>query len=212
MARMSLTLAILAGGRSSRMGTDKAWVTVQGRPLITHILEQLRPACAETIIITNRPEAYAGLELPLFGDVWPEVGALGGLYSALHYATQPHVVCVACDMPYIVPALFDYLLSLRHTADVVLPRVAGEAEPFRAIYHRAQCLPAIHTALTNQQRRLISFLPHVQVREVPDAEWQRFDPAGVSFANLNTPEELARFEGAEASRPVDKETGKRGNR
>ena len=77
-AAMSLTLAILAGGRSSRMGTDKAWVPVRGRPLIAHILEQLRPACAETLIITNRPEAYLALELPLFGDVWPDVGALGG--------------------------------------------------------------------------------------------------------------------------------------
>src|SRR5713226_3707890 len=97
-----LTVAILAGGRSSRMGTDKSFVRVLGRPLIEDILAQVTGLGTETLIVTNRPDDYAYLRVPLFTDVLPDKGALGGLYSALHSATQRHVLCIACDMPFVV--------------------------------------------------------------------------------------------------------------
>jgi molybdopterin-guanine dinucleotide biosynthesis protein A len=185
----SLTVAILAGGRSSRMGTDKAFVRVLGRPLIEDILAQLAGLGSETLIVTNRPDDYAYLQIPLFGDVLPDKGALGGLYSALHAATQRHVLCIACDMPFVVRPLLDYLISLIPEGDAIVPRLGGEAEPFRAIYAR-DCLAPIRAALDAGRMRVISFFPAVRVRYVDEAEIDRFDPRRLSFFNVNTPADL----------------------
>ncbi len=186
---LPLTVALIAGGQSSRMGTDKAFVRVTARPLIEDILAQVNELGAETIIITNRPDNYRYLGLPLFGDVLPDLGALGGLYTALHSATQPHVLGLACDMPFIARPLLDYLIALRADADVVIPRLNGEAEPFRAVYARA-CLGPIRAALDAHRRRVISFFPEVRVRFVDESEVDRFDPAHRTFFNINTPEDL----------------------
>lgn len=184
-----LTVAILAGGQSSRMGTDKAFVRVLGRPLIEDILAQLAGLGTETILITNRPDDYAYLGVPLFGDVRPGTGALGGLYTAVECATQPQVLVVACDMPFVVRPLLEYLIGLTPEADAVVPRLAGEAEPFRAVYSRA-CRPAMAAALDANKRRVISFFPDVRVRWVEEPEIDRFDPQHMSFFNVNTPTDL----------------------
>jgi molybdopterin-guanine dinucleotide biosynthesis protein A len=184
-----ISVAILAGGRSARMGTDKAFVRVLGRPLIETSLAQLSGLGAETLIITNRPDDYAYLNVPLYGDVRPGLGALGGLYTALYHAAQPHVLVAACDMPFAVVPLINYLLSLRAEGDAVVPRLAGEAEPFRAVYSRA-CLPAIAAALDAGQLQVRGFFKDVRVRWVDEAEIDRRDPRHLSFVNVNTPADL----------------------
>ncbi|MEO6623336.1 MAG: molybdenum cofactor guanylyltransferase [Burkholderiaceae bacterium] len=184
-----LTIAILAGGRSSRMGTDKAFVRVLGRPLIEEILSRADGLGLERLIVTNQPAEYAYLGVPLFGDVLPGMGPLGGLYTALHSATRPHVLCIACDMPFVVRPLLDYLIGLIPEGDAIVPRLGGEAEPFRAIYART-CLAPIQAALEAGRMRMISFFPEVRVRFVDEAEIDPFDPQHLSFFNVNTPEDL----------------------
>ncbi len=186
----NVTVAILAGGRSSRMGTDKSFVRVLGRPLIEDVLAQLAGVGSETIIITNRTDDYRYLGRPLFADVLPDKGALGGLYTALHSATRPHVLCVACDMPFKVTPLLHYLLSLTDEGDAIVPRLAGEAEPFRAVYRREACLGPIRGALDAGRMRVISFFPEVRVRWVEEAEIDAHDPRHLSFFNVNTPADL----------------------
>lgn len=185
----ALTVALLAGGKSSRMGTDKAFVRVLGRPLIEDILAQVDGLGAETLIVTNRPDDYGYLGLPLFRDVLPDKGALGGIYTALHSATQPHVLCLACDMPFVVRPLLEYFISLIPEGDIVMPRLGAESEPFRALYSRA-CLAPIRAALDSGKMRVISFFPQVRVRYVDEPEIDRFDPAHRSFFNVNTPDDL----------------------
>lgn len=184
-----LSVAVLAGGQSARMGTDKSFVRVLGRPLIEVVLDQVAELGAEVFIVTNRPSDYGYLGLPLFGDVLPGKGALGGLYSAVHSASQPHVLCIACDMPFIVRPLLDYLIQLIPEGDAIVPRLSDEAEPFRAIYARV-CLGPMRAALDAGQMRVISFFPAVRVRFVEAAEIDRFDPRRLSFFNVNTPEDL----------------------
>ncbi len=186
----NVTVAILAGGRSSRMGTDKAFVRVLGRPLIEDVLAQLEGVGSETLIVTNRAEDYRYLGVPLFGDVLPDKGALGGLYSALHAASRPHVLCVACDMPFMVRPLIDHLLRLAPEGDAVVPRLGGEAEPFRAVYAREACLGPIRRALDAGKMRVISFHPEITVRWVEADEIDRYDPRHLSFFNVNTPADL----------------------
>lgn len=173
------------------MGEDKAFVRVRQRPLIEDGIEQLAGLGAETILITNRPAAYRHLGLPMFGDVLPDLGALGGLYTALYHASQPHTLCVACDLPFVKRPLLEHLIALRSEADAVVPRLSGEAEPFRAVYARA-CLAPIRRALDSGKRRVISFFPEVRVRFVDEAEIDRFDPQRLSFFNINTPDDLER--------------------
>lgn len=186
---LPLTVALLAGGQSSRMGTDKAFVRVSDRPLIEDILAQVEGLGAETLLITNRPEQYRYLGLPLFGDVLPDKGALGGLYSALYFSAHPHTLCLACDMPFVVRPLLEHLITLRAEAEVVMPRLGKESEPFRAVYSRA-CLAPIRASLEANRLRVISFFPAVRVRFVDEPEVDRFDPAHRSFFNINTPEDL----------------------
>jgi molybdopterin-guanine dinucleotide biosynthesis protein A len=171
------------------MGTDKSFVRVLGRPLIEDILAQVAGIGAETLIVTNRPDDYRYLGFPLFTDLLPEKGALGGLYTAIQASAQPHTLCIACDMPFVVRPLLDYVISLTSEGDVVMPRLGGEAEPFRAVYAHA-CLGPIRAALEAGKMRVISFFPDVRVRFVDEAEIDRFDPQHLAFFNVNTPEDL----------------------
>ncbi len=185
-----LTVAIQAGGKSSRMGTDKAFVLFDGRPMIEVVRAAVAGLGDELIIITNKPEQYAHLGLPMFGDLYPETGPLGGIYTALHAANHPHVLVVACDMPWLNRPLLEYMVELRRTADVVVPRWDKFPEPLHAVYSKA-CLEPIREKLEAEMFKITAFYGRVKVRFVERAEIERFDPDGRSFVNVNTPDELA---------------------
>jgi molybdopterin-guanine dinucleotide biosynthesis protein A len=188
MAENPITVAVLAGGKSSRMGTDKSFVRVLGRPMIERVLAAVDGLGAETHIITNRPDDYAYLGLPLHTDVLPDKGSLGGLYSALTYAAHDTVLVVACDMPFLARPLLGHLLALAPGHDVVVPRVAGECEPLHAVYGKA-CLAPIRARLDAGRFKVIGFYEDVRVRYVEEVELREFDPQLRSFVNVNTPEE-----------------------
>lgn len=190
-----LTAAILAGGKSARMGTDKAFVKLAGRPLIRHVLDRLAlvDAIRETLVITNRPDDYAHLGLPCIPDRVPGKGTLGGIYTALDAGQHAHVLVVACDMPLISPPLLAYMAELCAAAeppyDVVVPRVAGYPQGVHAIYS-ARCKTEIHAALAADRLKVIGFYDRVRVRYLDEAEYAPFDPHGRSFFNVNTPDDL----------------------
>jgi molybdopterin-guanine dinucleotide biosynthesis protein A len=191
-----VSLALLSGGRSDRMGRDKALMPFLGRPLILRILERLAPLTDEVILSTNHPADYGFLGLPLYPDLQPDSGALGGLYTSLIAAHGSIVVAVACDMPFASPTLFDYerkLLS-KTGADVVIPSTHQGLEPLHAVYRRETCLPIIRSALEAGKLKLIGWLPEVYVRMVPPEETARFDQQGLAFWNINTPEEFRQAE------------------
>ena len=171
------------------MGRDKSFVQVGGKPIVERIVEQLTGFGGETILITNKPDDYAYLGLPMFGDVLPEKGALGGLYTARYYARLPLALVVACDMPFVNRSLVEHLVELAGDYDAVVPRLGGEAEPFRAVYGRA-CLGPMRAALDAGKMRVISFFADVRVRFVEEAVIDRFDSQHLTFFNVNTPEDL----------------------
>jgi molybdopterin-guanine dinucleotide biosynthesis protein A len=191
-----LSLAILAGGPSSRMGQDKALMPLLGRPLIQRVLERLSRIADEVILSTNAPAEYAFLKIRTLPDMKAGQGALGGLYTILEAAKYPHVAAVACDMPFASPALFEYELelSLKNEADVVIPSTAEGLEPLHAIYRRETCLPIIRAALEAKSYKMTGWLHEANVRVVPPEVTVQFDPKGLAFKNLNTPEEFAQAE------------------
>jgi molybdopterin-guanine dinucleotide biosynthesis protein A len=186
----SLTVAIMAGGKSSRMGTDKSFVRLLGKPLIEHLLERIKGLGEETILITNRQAEYVHLGLPMFSDVLPEKGSLGGIYTAIHYSQQPYILVIACDMPFVNPDLLRYMIGLADGSyEVIVPRVEGYPEGLHAIYHK-DCLEPIRQRLEADQLKVVGFYDAVRVRYLDEPEYQSFDPQGLSFRNINTPQEL----------------------
>lgn len=192
------------------MGEDKALKMFLGRPLIQRVVDRLGPIADEMIVTTNRPQAYRFLGLPLFSDVKPGRGALGGLYTALASAKQDVVAVVACDMPFASPALLQAAsnLLLEEEQDVVIARSQEGYEPLHAVYRRAMCLPAIESAIAADQWRVIAWLPQVRVRLLTREEIQQYDPSGLAFWNVNTPEEFAQAEKIATSQSApDREHG-----
>lgn len=188
----SLTIAINAGGQSSRMGTDKAFVDIFGQPLIEHIIGRVAGlGQAETILITNRPDDYAHLGLTMVGDVLPDKGSLGGIYTALHHSQAAYTLVVACDMPFLNPALLRHMIALcdGDHYDVIVPRVEGYPQGLHAIYSK-NCLEPIRARLDADRLKVIGFYDDVRVRYIDEPEYAPFDPDGLSFSNVNTPEEL----------------------
>lgn len=163
-----------------------------GQPLIQRIVKRMSPLADELIVTTNQPGAYRFLSLPLFLDVRPARGALGGLYTALACARQPLVAVVGCDMPFASPSLLSFQARVLQDegADVVIPLMPAGYEPLHAVYRRETCLPAVEWALDNDQWKLISWFSKVKVRALSQEECRPHDPQGLAFANVNTPQEL----------------------
>jgi molybdopterin-guanine dinucleotide biosynthesis protein A len=191
-----LSVVVQSGGQSTRMGEDKALRNFLGRPLIERVVERLAPIADELLVTTNQPEAYAFLKLPLLPDLQPGHGPLGGLQTALISAKYPSVAVVACDMPFAsAPLLVAAAEALvREGADVVIAETSEGFEPLHAVYRRETCIPAIESALESEQRRMISWFPKVKVRRLTTMELTRYDPEGLAFWNVNTPEEFAEAE------------------
>ncbi len=184
-----VSVAILAGGQSKRMGRDKAFLEVGDRPVIERVIGQVQSLTDDLFISTNSPEKYAHLSLPLVPDIYPDKAALGGLYSVIRAARHPHVLVVACDMPFLKVALLQHLIDLAPSADVVIPLInPPQPETLHAVYSK-NCLPAIERCLLAGQLRMVGFFADVTVRYVERQEIAGFDPEFHSFVNMNTPED-----------------------
>jgi molybdopterin-guanine dinucleotide biosynthesis protein A len=199
-----LSAIILVGGRSRRLGRDKASEMVAGRSLLQRVVDAVSPLAQEIVLVGGRggsvpggrqafPPVECDLPLKRVEDVREGAGALGGLYSGLLAAEHSVVVALACDMPLINEPLLRYLRSLlTDEYDVVMPLWNDREEPLHASYRRT-CLPAIERLLDRVGRRFVDFLPEVRVRYVSQEEVARFDPEGRSFWNVNDEADLRRL-------------------
>ncbi|MBI4611046.1 MAG: molybdenum cofactor guanylyltransferase [Candidatus Rokubacteria bacterium] len=188
---MTVTGVIQAGGKSTRMGgKPKALIELGGKRIIERIVEALGTALSDLLIVTNTPESYAFLGLPMVPDVFPDHGSLGGIYSGLR-AARGDAFTVACDMPFLHPEVVRLVVSHAGTADVVIPRVGDRLETMHALYGKA-CLPHMEALLRARRFKIISFFDRVRVREIPEPEVARYRDPAVCFMNVNTPDELTR--------------------
>ncbi|MEA1976639.1 MAG: molybdenum cofactor guanylyltransferase [Chloroflexota bacterium] len=189
-----ITIAVQAGGKSSRMGEDKALVHLAGIPLIERVLARLDGLADEILITTNHPETLTHLNLRMAGDELPGTGALHGLKTALEAARGEIILVLSCDTPFVSRELLEHLLSRAHEADAIVPKHGDKYEPLQAVYNRARCLPAVEDALGSGERRMISFYPQVHVLPIEGPILGELDPSGLSFFNVNTAEDLERAE------------------
>lgn len=183
-----MTGIILAGGESSRMGADKAFLDISGTPVIGRVLRVLSGLFRRIIIVTNSPERYKGYDARVVKDSLGIRGPLTGIYSGMLASGDEYNFVVACDMPFLNPGLVSYISGLAEGYDAVVPRVGGLPEPLHAVY-RISLLPAMEKRLHGGKRQITGIFSDALVRYVSEEEIRRIDPELRSFVNLNTPEE-----------------------
>ncbi len=192
----AISVAILAGGQSRRMGRDKAFLPVGGRPVVERVVERVAPLSDDLLLIATTHAPYAHLPARLVGDVYPGKGSLGGIYTALQAARHDYCLVVACDMPFLNVELLRYLISLVDLSpnyDVVIPRVEEFPETLHAVYGK-RCLDPIQRRLLAGQLKIIGFFDEVRVHYVERDDVGRFDPEFRSFMNMNTPADWERIQ------------------
>ncbi|MBN1265049.1 MAG: molybdenum cofactor guanylyltransferase [Anaerolineales bacterium] len=175
------------------MGQDKALLPLMDKPLIEHVVDRLQGLGTDFLITSNNPEPLAYLGIRLVQDLVPGTGPLNGLLTALEAARGDPVLAAACDMPFVNADLFRYMLDRAHDFDVVVPYRAGYYEPMHAVYAKT-CIPAVQQSLARKAKRLTSFFSEVRVLLISDPVLAGFDPWGINFFNINTPQDLAEAE------------------
>ena len=187
--KLPYSAAILAGGRSRRMGRDKSMMEIGGAPIIRRIADTLGDIFPEILIIANEKEQYERMGLDVVGDIHPGNDSLGGLHTAVASAQGSHVFVAGCDMPLLRPELINGLASMVEDWDVVIPVKDDYPEPLCAFYGK-QCELPIEQSISAGRLKMIGFHEQVRVRRVEETAWRLWDPEGVSFLNANTPEEF----------------------
>jgi molybdopterin-guanine dinucleotide biosynthesis protein A len=189
---MRLTGVIQAGGKSTRMGGEpKALMDVGGARIVDRVVRALREVSDDLLLVTNTPDLYGSLGLPMVPDVFPDSGSLGGIYSGLAAAPGEAALTVACDMPFLSPDVMRLVTAHAGEADVVAPLVGGQWETLHACYGKA-CLGPIEQRLRAGRFKITGFFPDVRVLAVPEDEVARWGRPEVVFMNVNTPDDLAR--------------------
>lgn len=184
--------AVLAGGRSRRMGQDKSMMEIGGVPIIRRIADTLEAIFQEVFVVANEKDAYEQMGFAVVGDIHPGNDSLGGLHTAVVRAGRPHVFVAGCDMPLLQPALIHGLASMVEDWDVVVPVKDGYPEPLCAFYGK-KCAPHIEKSISAGRLKMIGFHEGVRVRRVEEAVWREWDAEGASFLNANTPEEFEKI-------------------
>lgn len=185
-----VTIAILAGGQSRRMGQNKSFVLLGDKPVFEHVLARLLLLERPVSVITNTPEHYAKYNLPMIPDMLSGLGTLGGIYTAIQTSKTDYTLCVACDMPFLNTSLLRYLIGLCGEHDLIVPRIGKYFEPLHAIY-RKTCIDPIDRQLKKNILQASGFYDAVKMRIVEETEIRPHDPDLRSFMNLNTPDDLA---------------------
>ncbi len=183
-----MNAVILAGGKSSRMGTNKAFLELKGKTFIELQIELLREMFDEIFISANTPSEYEYLNLPVFKDIYPDKGPLGGIYTSLINSSSFHTFMLACDMPFVESGLIKHLKDLTKEYDVVIPKSEKGLEPLHAFYSK-KCIDPIKRELDENNLRIISFFPHVNVKIVELNSLPPSDSFKNSIKNLNTRDE-----------------------
>jgi molybdopterin-guanine dinucleotide biosynthesis protein A len=185
----SLAGLVLAGGRSTRMGREKALVDFEGQPLILRVAERMARAADPVFLASATPGRLGLLDYAEVPDVAANCGPLGGLVAGLEASPHDLMAVAAVDMPYLSPELMEFLASLRQEEDAVVPVGTTGLEPLHAVY-AISAIPAMRRALAEGRYGLRRLLEGLRVREVPSSEWSHrgVDP-GFAF-NINTPADL----------------------
>ncbi|MEA3459109.1 MAG: molybdenum cofactor guanylyltransferase [Chloroflexota bacterium] len=191
MKEWRITAIILAGGRSHRLGLDKALLRLDGETLLEAAVKKVATLSDEVIVAVSGPLPYRLPGAHLVTDIHPGCGPLGGIHAGLAAASNFYSLVVACDMPFLNIELLRYMVEIAPGNDVVMPRLGTYLEPLHAIYSK-DCLKPIERRIEAENFKVSDFLSEVRVRYLEREDIERFDPEHLSFFNINTMEDLER--------------------
>jgi len=197
------TAVVLAGGKSSRMGRPKSLLLFDGEPLIAHIVRALKRMFAETVIVAAPEQELPDLPAILVRDEVAYQGPVGGIYYGLKAASGNFCFVTSCDVPFLNPALISHVTSQILNYDVVVPYWENRFQPLHAAY-RTSVLPLLRVQLERGELRPVYLFDKVRTCKIGEEEIRRFDPEGLSFLNMNTPDDyeeaLKRWDALNGSR------------
>jgi len=186
---LDISCVILGGGRSLRLGRDKAQERVNGKSLLERVVSTLIAFKSDIIIVISKEQTLSEFEdhpeLRVATDIYPGKGPLGGIYTALRMSNSFYNLVVACDMPFLNQDLLHYMISLAEDSDLVVPRLGSMVEPLHAVYSQ-NCLAPLEHMLKHGKLMVTELFSLVKVRYVEAEEINRFDPHHLSFFNINT--------------------------
>jgi molybdopterin-guanine dinucleotide biosynthesis protein B/molybdopterin-guanine dinucleotide biosynthesis protein len=187
--KRDFSVAILAGGESSRMGKNKALEILGGKTVIAHVIDSLRPLTNDMFIVAGDVAAYEGFGLPICADHYDFRASLVGIYSAIASSREERCLVVACDMPFVEPALARLLASLSAGYDAVVPVSPRGWEPLLAVYSKS-CLKAMRERIKSGDLAIHHVLDNLKVRYVELAEMAVCCDPALVFININNVVEL----------------------
>jgi molybdopterin-guanine dinucleotide biosynthesis protein A len=193
------TAAILAGGRSRRLGgRDKSRLVIGGRTILARQLEVLQHVVPRIVIVANAPGQFADAGVPVLPDALPGSGSLGGIYTALADAGGP-VLILACDMPFVTAPFLARVIEAGQDADIAIPRSGDGYQPLCANYAPA-CAGPLRRRIEQGALKVVDLLADVRVRELGPDEIAAFDPDGLLLLNVNTADDVVRADRAARER------------
>lgn len=187
-----MTAIILAGGQSRRMGSDKAFIKIEGLPLIKRQLNLLKGIFKKIIIVSNSPKKYRFKNIKAVTDIIKNRGPLSGLHAGLKASGSFYNFVLACDMPFLNERLVRYMLKNKNDYDVFVPKVENKFHPLFGVYSK-NCIPVIENMLKKDDLRVLGIFPKVKSGFISKKKIQRFDKGMLSLANINTPEDLKKI-------------------
>jgi len=188
----SMTGVILSGGKSTRMGTNKAFLEIEGKRLIDRITLMFRDIFREVILVTNSPLDYLDQDCVIAVDIFKNKGALGGIYTGLFHASFDHVFVSACDMPFLNRSFIEHMIKYADRYDIVVPEPPDGLQPLHAIYSK-RCLSPIKKLMDTGNLKITGFYKGLKTMVIPEADIKPFDPKGKMFMNVNTRENFERI-------------------
>lgn len=192
---LDITGVVLAGGRGSRLGRQKALERVGEKSLIENTIHVLMPLCQEVIVVTSKEQlnsiTSAKLDVKIVVDICPGKAALGGIYTGLANANTQLSLVVACDMPFLNRSLLRYMEEIAPGFDIVVPKIQNKIELLHAVYSQ-NCLDKIKQLLERNVLQISELLDLVKTRYILDDEVEKYDPEHLSFFNVNTLNDLVK--------------------
>lgn len=183
---------VLAGGKSKRMGMDKRHLSVHGKPLLDRVTSVLLELFPEVLLVLAEEDiSKQDDRIRIVTDLVPGCAAVGGLYTGLYHSRHPRVFVVACDMPFINPAVIELFLQKADATDIVLAQLVTGLQPLHGLYSK-HCLPFLKAMIDARDLRLqnIADQQGLAVHRIPETEIKRLDPQLLSFLNVNSPADL----------------------
>ncbi len=188
---MQVAAIILAGGNSSRMGEDKGLLELNGSPMIGHVINTLKDIADDILIVSNN-EAYQQFGLPVYSDIIPNKGPIGGIYTGLVKSNTEVNIVISCDSPFMTTSFINKLLAHSCAQEVTISSYNGRVHPTIGIYNQS-ITPTLKQQIDNNEFKLMSTIEKVRHQIIPFSSTdEAIDP--IIFSNINTQQELLKYQ------------------